>query len=210
MKTTSRREREKEELRRRILDAARTLFASEGYEAVTMREIAGRIDYTPAALYFHFRDKQTLFAELCAEDFGALAARFQVLTRVPDPVERLRMLGRAYIGFAVEHPNHYRLMFLNPPTTPSPERTPSEPVHPGRDALSILRRTVEEAIAAGRLRPEHRDADLVAQALWAGVHGVASLHVARREGDGIAWRPVAACADAVLDALLRGLEAERG
>src|SRR6185503_3035401 len=100
---------EKEDVQRRILDAARELFATVGYEAVTMRQIAERIEYTPTAIYFHFRDKGELFRRLCQEDFGKLEARFKVLARVGDPVERLRMLSRAYIAFALDHPHHYRL-----------------------------------------------------------------------------------------------------
>ncbi|HTR04723.1 MAG TPA: helix-turn-helix domain-containing protein, partial [Thermoanaerobaculia bacterium] len=52
MGTAERRERERHELRGRILDAARELFAEQGYEAVTMRNIADRIEYSPTALYF--------------------------------------------------------------------------------------------------------------------------------------------------------------
>src|ERR1700751_6037572 len=56
--TTERRERERQELRSRILDAARELFAEQGYDAVTMRGIAERIEYSPTAIYFHFKDKE--------------------------------------------------------------------------------------------------------------------------------------------------------
>ncbi|HSQ60681.1 MAG TPA: TetR/AcrR family transcriptional regulator [Acidobacteriota bacterium] len=205
MSRSPRREREKEETQRRILDAARDLFALHGYDAVTMRAIADRIEYTPTALYFHFADKRALFHRLCAEDFGALAARFQVLARVPDPVERLRMIGRAYVTFAIEHPNQYRLTFMTSgPTLPAEESAP-EPGHAERDAHAFLRLAVSEAIAAGRFRPEYGDADLVSQVLWAGMHGLASLQIVKGEAEWIAWRPVEERIGALLDALLRGL-----
>jgi AcrR family transcriptional regulator len=196
----SRRVREKEEIQRRILDAARELFAAEGYEAVTMKKIADRIEYTPTALYFHFQDKQDLFRRLCAEDFGKLAARFQVLARVPDPLERLRMLARGYVAFALEHPNPYRLMFLNPP----PETT-EEGDHPDTGAYAPLRRAASEAAARGHLRPEFNDPELVAQTLWAGLHGVAALAITTRNDAGIDWRPVEARTEAMIEALLKGL-----
>ena len=59
-----RREREREEIRTSILEAARDLFANEGVEAVTMRRIAEKIEYSPTAIYFHFKDKESLLAEL--------------------------------------------------------------------------------------------------------------------------------------------------
>ena len=72
-----RRTREREETRSRILDAAREMFVQDGIEAVTMREIAKRIEYTPTAIYHHFRDKQALIEELCLIDFRGLAQAFQ-------------------------------------------------------------------------------------------------------------------------------------
>src|SRR3954454_501021 len=92
-----RREREKQDVRARILEAARELFVSHGYEAVTMRQIAEKIEYTPTAIYFHFRDKQALINELCAIDFLKLAQTFNTLTEIKDPFERLRALGTAYL-----------------------------------------------------------------------------------------------------------------
>ena len=114
MGITERREREKEEVRGRILDAARDLFARDGYEAVTMRKIAEAIEYSPTAIYLHFKDKDALVRELCLVDFDSLAKAFQRIAREPDPLERLKKSGLAYAEFALEHPNHYRLMFMTP------------------------------------------------------------------------------------------------
>ncbi len=207
--TKPRRVREKEEIQRRILDAARELFAVEGFEAVTMRKIADRVEYTPTALYFHFKDKNALFRRLCAEDFAAMAARFQVLSRVPDPLERLRMLGRGYIAFALEHPHQYRLMFM---TMDAPESGPGEPSagleRPDRGAYAALRRVSAEAIARGQIRPEFSDPDMVAQTIWAGVHGVAALAIAKQQEAWVGWRPIEERAGAMVDSLLRGLTRE--
>ncbi|HEU4332923.1 MAG TPA: TetR/AcrR family transcriptional regulator [Candidatus Eisenbacteria bacterium] len=205
MATGTRREREKEEIRRRILDAARDLFALHGRDAVTMRAIADRIEYTPTALYFHFRDKQALLQRLCEEDFGALAARFQVLARVPDPVERIRKIGRAYVSFAVEHPNHYRMIFMTPGPSSPREEAPPDRGAPEAEAYAFLHQAVSEAVAANRFRPEYGDAGLVAQILWAGAHGVASLQIAREGDERIAWRPLEERIDALMDVQLRGL-----
>ena len=128
MGTTERREREKERVRGRILDAARELFARDGYDAVTMRKIAEAVEYSPTAIYLHFKDKESLVRELCIADFDSLARSFQRIAREPDPLERLRRAGLAYADFAVEHPNHYRLMFM----TPHPEGTKDDPSAAGR------------------------------------------------------------------------------
>src|SRR5215471_10121676 len=96
MGSVARREREKLATRELILDAARELFAHEGYDAVTMRGIAEKIEYSPTAIYLHFADKDTLIHELCVADFQALAAAFQPIARVPDPIERIKRTGRAY------------------------------------------------------------------------------------------------------------------
>ena len=149
MGTTERRERERQELRTRILDAARELFAEEGYDAVTMRRIAERIEYSPTAIYFHFRDKHALMQELCDEDFGALAGEFQKIAAIADPVDRLRRIGQAYVAFAMSHRNHYRLMFMTPhPEAMQPEDSRLRRGNPEEDAYAFLKATVAEAIAA--------------------------------------------------------------
>lgn len=206
MGTIERRERERQELRTRILDAARELFAEEGYDAVTMRRIAERIEYSPTAIYFHFRDKLTLLRELCDEDFGALAHEFQKIARIGDPIDRLRRIGQAYVGFGLTHRNHYRLMFMTPhPEAMKPEDSRIKRGNPEEDAYAFLKATVVDAIAAGRLRPEFSDPDLVSQMVWAGTHGVVSLHIAKCKDDWVDWRDPIATAHAQIEVLIRGL-----
>jgi AcrR family transcriptional regulator len=160
-----RRERERTELRRKILDAARELFTSEGYERVTMRRIAQAIEYSPTAIYLHFQDKDALVQALCADEFARLLAALPA--RAPaDPVEAIRRLGLAYARFGLAHPNHYRFMFM---TEKRQHRLSDE----GEQAFGLLRAAVERAVAAGRFRTE--DVDTTAQVLWASLHGVVSL-----------------------------------
>jgi AcrR family transcriptional regulator len=205
MATPSRRDREKEEIQRRILDAARELFAADGYDSVTMKQIADRIEYTPTALYFHFRDKRDLFRRLCAEDFAKLGARFQVLARVPDPVERLRMLGRGYVAFALEHPHHYRLMFMDAPPAAGAEGEGAVSAALPREPYAFLLPAVTEAVGAERLRREFADPRLAAQTLWAGLHGIVALATTKQDDTASGWRPIEARTAAMLDALLDGM-----
>ncbi len=209
MGTLERRERERQELRGRILDAARELFVEQGFEAVTMRKIADRIEYSPTAIYFHFRDKQTLLRELCDADFAALAQEFRKIAAIADPVDRLREIGRAYVGFALDCPNHYRLMFMTPkPAGMRAEDSRIARGNPEEDAYAFLRATVAEAIAGRRLRPEFDDADLVSQMVWAGTHGVVSLQIAKKDDDWVEWRDARTTAHDLIEVMIRGLVRE--
>lgn len=170
MGSKERREREKAATRQRILDAARELFVEHGYEDVTMRKIAERVEYSPTAIYLHFADKEALMTELSASDFRTFTAAFENLPHNPDPVGRLHDLGRALVGFATEHPHQYRLLFMTPrPATP-PALKPSD------DAYELLIGAVRSARDAGRIHAawgEH----VTAQVLWASLHGIVALRL---------------------------------
>ena len=209
MATGQRREREKVETQRRILDAARELFAESGYDAVTMRAIADRIEYTPTALYFHFRDKNQLIERLCAEDYAALGARFNVLARVPDPVERLRMLARAFVSFSLDHPHHYRLLFLTPrPHRAAARAKSARAAAPRGQVEAFLLRTVAEAAEAGRFRRDAPSPDQVARIVEAGMHGVVALAIGKagegEEGERSAEKRLVTLMDVLLAGLLAG------
>ena len=92
MGVIERREREREEVRRKILTAARDLFASEGYDRVTMRRIADAIEYSATTIYNHFEDKDDLVQALCQEDFDRLFQHLQETAPPADPVEAVRQL----------------------------------------------------------------------------------------------------------------------
>jgi AcrR family transcriptional regulator len=198
----ARRERERQETHDRILEAARELFARDGYENVTMRAIAKRIEYTPTAIYHHFRDKEALLTELCHIDFRALASAFLRIGRVEDPVERLRKIGAAYVDFALEHPQQYRFLFLmqHPEDVEHPEKE-----NPEEDAYGFLRQTVSECIAAGRFRPEYHDADRVAQICWASCHGVIALNLNFEGDEWVNWKDPRDTARLMMEAQIRGM-----
>jgi len=202
--SSERRERERLKVRGKILDAARKLFIQQGYDAVTMRKIAKRIEYSPTAIYVHFKDKETLLRELCAEDFQMLATAFQQVAMIEDPVERLRQTGRAYVDFAVRYPNHYRLMFMTP-RPPDFQEDESGKGDVQRDAYAFVVAVVKDAMAKGAFLNEWKDPDLLAQVLWAGVHGVVTLHLVLAKDKWLDWRPLDATAQGMLDALYRGV-----
>jgi AcrR family transcriptional regulator len=184
------------------MDAARELFVAEGYDAVTMRRIADRIEYSPTAIYFHFRDKETLLKELCETDFLTLAHQFTAMQKIVDPLEKLKATGLAYLQFGLENPNHYRLMFMtpHPPIEPDTERG-----NPEEDAYAFLKAIVAQAIAEKRFKRGYTDVDLVSQIVWSGVHGVISLHIAKCNDKWVDWRTVEARAKLMVDVLVDGL-----
>lgn len=203
-----RREREREEIRTRILDAARELFASEGVESVTMRRIADRIEYSPTAIYFHFKDKEALLAELCDCDFRAFAHGFTLIAQIPDPVERLKAAGAAYVEFGLTNPSHYRLMFMTPKTTDAAAVTIRKG-NPEEDAYAFLKGIVAELLEKGYFRDDLTDPDLVAQVIWAAMHGLVSLEIAKCNDEWVDWRPMQERARIVVEMIIRGLMKEQ-
>jgi AcrR family transcriptional regulator len=209
MGSEQRREREKDEVRTRILDAARELFALEGVASVTMRRIADRLEYTPGALYRHFPDKAALLQALVVTDYTAFSDAFAALGRISDPLERIRRAGKAYVAFGLAHPHHYQLLFMSlpPDEAAGPTVDPASEGDPRTDAYAFMQRAVGEAAALGELRPGLNDLEAVTRVLWAGVHGVVSLAITRPES----WTPrsIRSLADLMVDVLIRGLTAEK-
>jgi AcrR family transcriptional regulator len=202
---TERRKREREDIRKKILNAARELFAAQVYEAVTMRKIAEKIEYSPTAIYFHFKDKETLIRELCTADALTLARLFQRIARVRDPIERLKGIGRAYADFALKHPQHYRVMFMTPHPPIDPKEVEIEKGNPEVDAYAFLKAAIQEAIQAGSVRSGLTDPELLAQTVWAGIHGVVSLHIAKSDDPWVDWRPIRKRVDLIMDLMMLGL-----
>jgi AcrR family transcriptional regulator len=167
MGTTERREREREDVRRKILDAARDLFMAEGYERVTMRRIADAIEYSPTTIYNHFKDKDDLVNALCHAEFAQLLTALDLREPAGDPVQWIRQIGAAYASFGLSNPNHYRFMFL------TQIRGGHEVSEPGRRSFELLRTAVARAIKTGAF--VKGNVDTMAQVLWASIHGAVAL-----------------------------------
>ena len=209
MGVKERRAREKSETRDKILDAARELFVTEGYEGVSMRRVAEKIEYSPTAIYVYFADKQELFHELCQQDYARLAEVFQSSAMSSDPIERVKQIGRTYTEFGVRYPNHYKFMFMTPHPPHEPDEEDREVMgNPEVDAYAFLKWAVQRAIDAERFREELQDAELISQTLWAAVHGVIALNIAKCSDPWVDWRPLQQRAEMMLDVTLRGLMRE--
>lgn len=201
MGIAERRQRQRQSLRREILDAARDMFLAEGYEAVTMRRLAERIEYSPTTIYLHFRDKDDLFEALCEETFGELAARLGKLAkRGLPPLENLREGLRLYADFGLKHPSHYALTFMHV-QKPADVKHFHESV--GHQAFEYLRRAVAACVECGAF--EAGDVEASAQALWAATHGVVSLLIAH--GAGFPFVSRRTLIDHTIDTMIAGLRA---
>jgi AcrR family transcriptional regulator len=153
--------------------AATRLFAERGYEAVTMRSLAAALGCSAMTPYRYFDNKDELFAAVKTEAFRRFADRQQqAAAAATDTADKMTRLEAAYVGFAVDEPEAYRIMFelRQAPARPYPRLEAEQ-----RRAFAQLRRVAEEAVAAGLMEG---DPLTVAHLLWAHVHGIVSLHLA--------------------------------
>ena len=202
MGVKERKARQKKFLRQEILDAASELFVKDGYENVSMRRIAEKIEYSPTTIYLYFRDKAELLEQVCQETFARLS---QVLTRIleqpGEPVERLKRGLVAYIKFGLENPHHYRATFMMPIPEGFDVEKHSRADSAGMQAFDFLRRCVYDCIAAGKFRIT--DPELVSQTFWAGIHGVTSLLIIHCEG--FPWVEIDKLIHSMVDTLVAGM-----
>jgi AcrR family transcriptional regulator len=202
MGVKERRERERTQVRERILDAALEVFAEKGAEGVTMRALADAIEYSAPVIYAHFRDKDAIIQELCHRQLRDLAKAFANFGAL-DPVERLRQIGYVYADFAVDHPSHFRFLFLMPHELSDDEELAKN--DPERNAYAFLRQTVKDGLAAGVFRPEFTDADEIAQLCWGSAHGVVALQNVKGANAWIEWRDARTSAHRLVDVAMNGM-----
>lgn len=204
MGITERREREKEDVRRKILDAAHDLFEAHGYENVTMRAVADAIEYSPTTIYHHFANKDALVEALCFADFEKLSSAMSQGPLPAHPVDRIRALGRAYAAFGVANPNHYRFMFM---TLGDWKNHANQEGAPPAQSYAFLRDAVADAMDQGFFRRD--DVDLVSQVLWSSIHGVVSLLITFKPEQFPQAPPRPGLVDASIEATLHGLLIDR-
>lgn len=182
MGIAERKEREKQQLKDKIVDAATGLFLDQGFDRTSIRMIADRIEYSPATIYLHFKDKNELFAEVSERAFALFFEYFSAVLSVSDPLERLKTLGKQYLKFASENPAYYDLMFVNN----APMEHEDQPWS-GERSHDILINTVRECMDQGHFKGH--ELHPLSLAIWSAVHGLASLKLRRRlsmyEGDNV-------------------------
>lgn len=180
MGIAERREREREQVRTRIVEAARDLLSEEGLSALSMRLIAERIEYSPATIYLYFRDKNELIRDVVQAGFermgeyvereiGALGGRAE------SALARYEAMGRAYARFALENTAYFRVMFELPAAAQVECPAETEQAVGNPAGLENVVATLRAASLEGSLRIENaEDAALVG---WGMIHGVTSLYL---------------------------------
>jgi AcrR family transcriptional regulator len=177
MGIVERREREKEALRARIVEAARDLLSEEGLDALSMRAIAERIEYSPATIYLYFRDKEELTSEVIREGFRRMhAVMMEELAALPETAsgaEQYGATGRAYARFAVENTAFFRVMF----ELPSAARVncPRRAQGPEETSFDRVVLSVEKGLQDGSI--QGTNAQHIALIGWGLVHGLTSLYL---------------------------------
>ena len=176
MGVKERQEREREAVSRAILDAARDLFVAEGYRHVSIRKIAEKIEYSPAAIYSYFASKDDIFLALAEEGFRILFACDETAPRV-DPIDEMRAGFWRLYEFSKEHPEYFALMFLDR----SVPRISQDWQRFGfvREMKNRMAAHIRSVIDAGYF-PQGTDADRVFRILMASIHGVAVMRLCER------------------------------
>ncbi len=161
-------------LREDILDAASQLLVEVGdEEKVTIRAVAAAVGVSPPSVYLHFPDKDTLIFAVCQQLFAALDQAIEAATApLDDPFDCMAARALAYARFGVEHPEHYRVLFMQRPEA-APEGFGSEQLMESA-AFAHLLQNVVELLASGQLE-DGLEAFPLAVELWAVVHGCTSL-----------------------------------
>jgi AcrR family transcriptional regulator len=180
---------EGDRLRGEILTAAEELLIETAdSSAVSIRAIADRVGITPPSVYRHFADKDELLAEVCAQVFVRLDRAMQDAARpATDPIDEMRRKSKAYVDFALEFPEHYRLVFMRPEV----HLHADQEAH-GRMIAGFEGPTIAEGNAFGHLvdsvermlalQPDpalRPDVHATAVAIWTAVHGIVALRIAK-------------------------------
>ena len=204
MGTQERRSREKEELRQRIQEAATELFVLDGYQNVSIRKIADRIEYAPSTIYLYFKDKEELVHSICNDMFSELSELLLAIRQLDlAPNQKMAKCLRAYIEFGLAHPNHYVVTFCTPELQyqhQQPNVDHKQIMSVGLQCFDLLRQGLQEALNADAIRPIN--VELTSQTVWAQIHGLTSLLVSMQT---FPWQNREMLIEDMVDSILRSL-----
>ncbi|GHI40556.1 TetR/AcrR family transcriptional regulator [Streptomyces violascens] len=172
MSVQERKQRERAERERLIVATARELAEQQGWDAVTTRRLAERIEYSQPVLYSHFRGKREIIGAVAVEGAAEMAVTVRAAASgANSPRERVVALARAYLDFAARNPAVYDALFrLDGGLAFAQEDTPE----PLKDAFASLLESLGEVAGDGV------DPGLFTEVFWASLHGLATLTRAGR------------------------------
>ena len=172
MSIVDRKQREKEEMRSLILEAAKEIFLEKGYYETSMRNIAERIEYSPGTIYLYFKEKDEIFNALHEEGFLKLFEQMQTLQHVADPFERLKAMGKVYMEFAKKNKDFYDLMFIT--KAPMNIEQNQDKWEMGCQSFDYLQQVIKACMNEGRFKG--KDLDYLSFIIWAALHGMCALN----------------------------------
>jgi AcrR family transcriptional regulator len=184
-----RRDRNRADAKRTILEAAQELLGEGGLEALSMRRLADRCGFTAPTLYHYFPDKPGLMDALIEEWLATLVVELRAIEPSPDPVETIRALASAFANLGIRNPSHYQLLVNRPEEMPDPASL--------EETQAIFGEALDLLVASGRIHEDH--VERLRQGLWCLLHGFILLQTTRHTE---AWVPK--LLDHALDAMLRG------
>lgn len=168
--------REKEELKKKILDASLEIIITEGCEALSMRKIADRIEYAAPTLYEYFKNKDQIMTELTGRGYTILSDEIRkALEKKGDAETRLRAMWTAYWRFGFKHTELYRLMYGVKVSCPKPKGTVANIDQP----QEMFTRVIGELLPDSQ--PVKGEAERWYYALWSLVHGLIAINLANVE-----------------------------
>jgi TetR/AcrR family transcriptional regulator len=156
MGISDRRQREKEQRKTEIIDAAERLFFSRGYEDVSMEEIAGEVELNKATLYLYFENKETLFATIVLHGVWILQEKFtECMKQQVSGIVKVILMGQAYYRFSQEYPEYLRLIHFYGSERFSKENPCTAEIGRGYGTCRlILRDAIREGIEDGTIRAD--------------------------------------------------------
>jgi len=194
-----RQDRERQAVRDAILDAARDLFVAEGYPSVSIRKIAEKIEYSPAAIYSYFASKDDIFLALAEEGFHRLDEKVRHATVIDDAIANVRAGWWAFYEFSKEQPEFFELMFVDRSVPRITQQF--EGFEFLKQVLAHAVGCLQRAIDEGAL-PRTLNAWVAMHVLWAALIGPAVVGIRHRLNTGEDYD---ALARDVLDTALQGL-----
>ncbi len=177
MGITERKERERQEVRSLILEAAQQAFIEDGYEKASIRAIADRVEYSPATIYLYFKDKSEIFFAVHELGFEKLIHQLlDAVEGIENPIEKLRQQGYAYMNFALENPEMYDLMFIQ--NAPMEAIFENEEWVCGHRCFEHLCDTVQQCIDKKLIKISVLG--VATMSIWSFMHGLVSLKIRNR------------------------------
>lgn len=207
MGVAERRVREKEELRQRIIDAATELFVQEGFDSVSIRKIADKIEYSPTTIYLYFKDKAELIDSICSHVFVGLAEALEEIEALDlPPIAALRQSIHRYIEFGLAHPNHYIVLFCLPKPDDFTDRIREQKLQqedPGMACFGKLRVGVARGMQSGDLL--QADLETTSQSIFMMMHGVTAALITMKP---FPWVDHRSLINSSVESILRGFSAK--